>query len=230
MVAACGALAVGCGGTPPESPPPPPPEIRVEIMGDLPAGTRWIYAALIANPTYCEEYGDDSCDQVYQVEIDPSAGGTFRLLVPEALRTFEYNRLQDAGTGRALLRVEARADDHCILARGSRLVDKSAVALALTPPPERVCSVFMSVNSTMATMTYGDTGKCPAAPVSVWSEGVVCVTEQPKNTPLALKATTKSPGVYVFSRWDGFPDCAARAQPDCTLPVSGPAVVRAVFR
>lgn len=212
--------------------PPAEPEIRVEITGDLPIGTRWIHASLIANPAYCDQFSDDSCGQVYQtVEFDPAVGRVFRVTIPEPLRAFEFSSI-DKGTGRASLRVEARADDHCLLARGTRLVQSDTVALDLAPTATRLCTIFLvmeGTSSAAASVKY-DNGTCPVAPLDIFSNGTLCVTEQPMGVPLKLQAVTANPNSYIFGRWEGFPDCATRTQPDCTLPSNGPAAVRAVFR
>ncbi len=209
-------------------PPAPPPEIRVEIAGALPAGTKWIYAALSPNPAFCDESSDDSCGEIYQVELPPPDGGVFRLVIPEALRAFDF----PTGNAKPSLRVEARADDHCILARGSRLLDGTGtVRLDLAAPPARVCSLFLVVvGASTTTIRYGEAASCPAGVVGVNSLGTLCLTEQPKGIPVKLAAIPLEPAFFDFSRWEGYADCASRTQPDCTLPMNGPAAVRAVFR
>lgn len=209
-------LASGCGD-----------EIRVEITSPLPIETQFLYASMTMNPSYCAGGVGAACTQFFQAEFADTARSVFRLTRHPSLLDF-YAPLDPAA--RISLRVEARGGDHCLLARATQLIPRDAgeVAIALNPASGDLCTLAVAIaGDSYASVGIGSDRRCPATPSSTVSDGTTCVLEVPRGTPVKLQA---SGDLFTkFERWEGAGECAGGGKAECTLPMNGPAVVRATF-
>lgn len=210
FVAACGS-----GG---------PREIRVEMTGPPVAGAKWLSVALTVNPDYCLANDSELCSQIFQTEAPAPATRVFKLALPDELRNDIRAGFFSFGLS---LRVEVRDDDHCLLARGTRLVprDKDAMTIEISPAGgQRLCTLWIGLAGRPgATVSYGADSVCPASPLKFPATGATCFAELPKGALVELRAAGGS-----FKSWQGFADCAGKTAPVCSVRLNGPAALRAV--